>query len=147
MPTPEGLAPMTNPPTWLAEFADQVTSLLLPVDVLAPLGCHVFQYGDIWEVTLFAAKTEVIGGPRDGEQRPSRFHLDLGGLTQLFTSVTSFHWQAHSLGKNDDLGAHVAIEGDVAGNHVWLRIPSHAPAMFDAGRVALMQDRTWKEAW
>ncbi|MDP1797183.1 MAG: hypothetical protein Q8K78_06865 [Planctomycetaceae bacterium] len=138
---------MTNPPTWLTEFADQVTTHFLPVEILAPLGCHFFQSGDIWEVTLFAAKTEVVGGPRDGEQRPSRFHLDLAGLAQLFTSVTSFHWQTHSLGKNDDLGAHVAIEGDVNGHHVWLRIPSQAPAMFEIGRIALMHDRRWKEAW
>ncbi len=138
---------MINPPPWLAEFADQVTALILAVDVLSPVGCHFCVEADIWEVTLFAARTEVLGGPRDGEQRPSRFYLNLAGLMQQFTSITSFHWQAHSLGKHDDLGAHVAIEGEVDGHRVWLRIPSHAPAMFDAGRVALIHDRRWKEAW
>jgi hypothetical protein len=138
---------MTNPPEWLAEFTDRVTALIMAVDVLAPIGCHFCCEAGVWEVTLFAARTEVLGGPRDGQQRSSRFFLDLAGLTRLFDSVTAFHWQAHSLGKSDDLGAHVAIEGDVDGKPVWLRIPSHAPAMFDPGRVALMHDRRWEEAW
>lgn len=138
---------MTTPPPWLAEFADRVTALVVAVDVLAPIGCHFCHEADVWEVTLFAARTEVIGGRRDGETRPCRFCLDLAGLAPLFSSITAFYWQAHALGKQDDVGAHVAMEGIVEGNRVWLRIPSHAPAMFDAGRVALIHDRRWEEAW
>ena len=138
---------MSNPPEWLVEFADRVTALILAVDVLAPIGCHFCHEADVWEVTLFAAKTEVLGGPRDGLQRPSRFCLDLAGLTPLFTSIASFHWQSHPLGQHDELGAHISIEGDVEGNPVWLRIPARAPEMFDIGRVAHIHDRTWKEAW
>lgn len=137
---------MTNPPEWLAEFADRVTALVMAVDVLAPMGCHFCCEDGVWEVTLFAATTEILGGPRDGLQRPSRFCLDLAGLTALFTSISSFHWQAHSLGRHDDLGPHVALEGDVAGNRVWLRIPARAPEMLGLGPVVQIRDRRRKEA-
>ncbi|HET6426519.1 MAG TPA: hypothetical protein VFG20_22700 [Planctomycetaceae bacterium] len=138
---------MTNPPEWLGEFADRVAALVLAVDVLAPVGCHFCFESGVWEVTLFAAKTEIVGGPRDGLQRPSRFCLDLAGLTALFTAISSFHWQAHSLGRRDDLGAHIAVEGEVAGHRVWLRVPARVPETLDIGAVAHLPDRRWKEAW
>lgn len=138
---------MTTPPTWLAEFADRVAALVLPVDVQAPVGCHFCCEAGVWEVTLFMAKTEILGGPRDGLQRPSRFCLNLAELTALFASVSSFHWQAHSLGRRDDLGAHVSVEGEVAGQRVWLRIPARVPETLDIGVVVHRDDRRWKEAW
>lgn len=55
----------TAPPDWLAAFANAVASRIHSHDVLllAPLGCHYQLIENIWEVTIFASKTEVIGGP------------------------------------------------------------------------------------
>ena len=57
---------MANPPDWLSELANAVAGDILPVDILAPVGCHYWTNGAIWEVTLFVSKTETQGGACDG---------------------------------------------------------------------------------
>lgn len=138
---------MTALPVWLPDFANAVAAQLHSVDPLPPLGCHVHRSPDAWEVTLFASKTEVIGGKRDGLLQSARFHLDLAGLLGVFSEIHCFHWQAQSLGRHDDLGPHVAIEGEYRGETVWLRIPADAPAQFPPGRHSVNCERTWEEVW
>jgi hypothetical protein len=94
---------------------------------------------------LFAARVETIGGPRDGEIRAARFRVDLLGLCALFTSIESVHWQAHRLGRRDDLGPHVAVEGRTRGHRVWLRIPASAPAQFVPWRETSPNSSRWEE--
>jgi hypothetical protein len=138
---------MSNPPAWLQEFADAVAAHLHAVDVLSPLGCHVHQSAELWEVTLFASSTEMIGGSRDGQGRVSRFHVDLLGLTHLFDRIDSYHWQAQGLGAQDEVGPHISIIGRCHGQQVWLRIPSIAPKAFPPGRLAHVHQQTWEEVW
>jgi hypothetical protein len=128
-------------------FADAVAAQLQAVDVLPPLGCHVHRDAEAWELTVFASATEVIGGSRDGEFRMSRFHVDVLGICQLFDEIASITWQTHRLGQRDDLGAHLAIEGQVQGEPVWLRIPAVAPKAFAPGRLAHALTQQWEEVW
>jgi len=138
---------MANPPEWLHQFADEVSAQLIGVEQLAPIGCHIYQGAGPSEVTLFVSSTEVIGGVHDGRLRVSRFFVDLQALTQVFDSIRSFAWQAQGLGSQDDIGPHVAIEGDYRGHPVWLRIPAIAPKPFPAGRHAHAHLAQWEEVW
>jgi len=128
-------------------LADEAGAALIAVDVLAPLGCHFCEADGVWEITLFASHTEILGGPNDGGVRPSRFHVDFKALLVLFDEVESAYWQAQGLGADDEVGPHVGIDGIYQGHRVWLRIPSLAPRRFPAGRHALVQPETWEELW
>lgn len=140
---------MSAPPSWLAEMAEGVAATLYAVDVLAPLGCHRYHNRalDQWEVTLFAAKTETIGGRYDGRKSPSKFHVDVCALFELFTPVTAFHWQALSLGPDDDLGPHLSLEGVYQGHSVWLRILASAPSHYRIGRLADAYTLRLEDVW
>lgn len=138
---------MHGPPEWLQELADGVATRILAVDVLAPLGCHFTCADEVWEITLFASSTEILGGPQDGGERVSRFHVDILPLFELFDSLESVYWQAQGLGFEDDLGPHLGIEGVVQGQRVWVRIPSLPPRGYSPGRQALVKKRSWEELW
>jgi hypothetical protein len=138
---------MNHTPDWMRSFADAVAAQLQAVDVLPPVGCHVHRTEEAWEMTVFASATEVIGGSRDGEIRASRFHVDVLGVCQLFDEISGIAWQTQRLGPWDDLGAHLAIEGQVHGEPVWLRIPAVAPKPFEPGRLAHALTQQWEEVW
>lgn len=138
---------MAAPPPWLEEFANAVAGELTPVDLLSPLGCHYCFVDGQWEVTLFAAQTEVLGGQKDGTIRPSKFSVNLMELIRLFGDVREAYWQSLPLGPRDDLGAHVSIEGIYAGEPVWLRILAAAPRRFRPGRLAHTRELVWEEMW
>jgi len=116
-------------------------------DVLAPIGCHYHQEDDVWEVTLFASRTEVVGGEKDGLRFPSRFILDVKGLIELFSSVEAVEWQALPQGTDDEIGANLAVLGTYCGEHVCLRIPAEAPQRFDVGRVANVYEMRFVNIW
>lgn len=141
------LTTMASPPDWLREFADAIAEQIRAVDLLAPIGCHLFHAVDVWEVTLFVSSTEVIGGQHDGRERASRFFLDLQGVASVFDTVESFAWQAQDLGDDDDVGPHISVEGSYQGEAIWLRIPATAPPAFQPGRQANAYHHRWEETW
>lgn len=140
---------MTSPPEWLLELTNRTTAEIAAFDVLSPLGCHYFrdERKDVWEVTVFASSTEIIGGERDGEHTHSRFALDLRQMSALLDELWSFHWQALPLGPDDDLGPHVSLEGRHAGHHVWLRILASPPKHFEPGRYINVYERSIDDLW
>lgn len=117
------------------------------MEALAPIGCHVHRSPDSWEVTLFVAATEVVGGSRDGKTCPSRFFVDVLGISRLFEKLQSVSWQAQGLGAEDEVGPHVAFEGVVHNESLWLRIPALAPRQFPPGRRAHVHQQLWEEIW
>ena len=129
---------MASPPKWLAELVDRVSEQIYAVDVLAPLGCHFYRNKTLnqWEVTLFASRTATIGGKQDGRVTASRFNVDLRRLLQVFPDSVECHWQALSLGPDDQLGPHLSIEGEYKGHLFWLRVLAVAPRQIDIGRTA-----------
>lgn len=137
----------SRPPSWLNDLTQAVAAAIVPTDVMPPLGCHFFDGEGLCEVTLFAAKTEVIGGERDGFQFPAEFILDIAGILSLFSDVRSIEWQALPYERDDEIGAHVAIEGTYAGEDLLLRIPAQAPDRFGVGRYANVQEMRFVDAW
>jgi hypothetical protein len=116
---------------------------------MPPLGCHTYFDEELgqWEVTLFASRTEIIGGPEDGTLCDATFAVDLRDLLPLLDDVESFYWQANPLGDEDELGPHVAIEGAYRGQPVWLRIVAIAPDRFEAGRHVRIHERRIEDLW
>lgn len=138
---------MASPPEWLQELADAVALQLIPVDQLAPVGCHFCLVDETWEISLFVSSTQIVGGKKDGVLRHSRFNVDVQAVADLFSEVRSISWQALPLVADDELGAHISIDGSCAGNRVWLRILARAPKRFDVGRRAVVYDAAWEETW
>lgn len=137
----------TPPPAWLQTFANDVAARIVPVDLLPPLGCHFAYVEPQWEVTLFAASTEVVGGQRDGELRPARFACNVKAVLGLFDAIETIHWQTMMVSADDELGAHISIEGLYEGRSVWLRILARPPRRFEAGRLARVNEMSWEEVW
>jgi hypothetical protein len=140
---------MTHAPDWLSETVNRVARQFRAADPLAPIGCHFFhdEFHDVWEVTVFVSRTETLGGELDGKLTSSRFSVDLNGLETLFSEVHSQAWQAVSLGEDDDLGPHLAVEGLVGEHKVWLRILADAPRQFEAGRIADVYGMEFHDRW
>jgi hypothetical protein len=138
---------MASPLTWMSDFINHVSASIQPHDDLAPLGCHFQQFNDVWEITLFASGTELIGGPLDGKLTNSHFSVDVKHLLDAFSAVESIAWQAHRMGQDDELGPHVAVEGTVADKTVWLRVTSTAPKQFGPGRHYFANDQSMKDLW
>lgn len=138
---------MVPPPAWLAALANEISLRILPVDPLAPIGCHYVLVDDCWEVTLFVSASEVVGGEYDGERFASAFQFDLVGVDTHFDEVTAQGWQPIEFGEGDDVGPHIAIEGIRDGHQVWVRVAAFPPADFEAGRVFNMLKSTVHELW
>jgi hypothetical protein len=138
---------MPSPPEWLQELADAAALQMIPADVLAPIGCHFGFADETWEISLFAAATQIVGGKHDGVLRPSRFHFDLQAVSKLFSEIHHVTWQALPLATDDELGSHVAITGAYREHPVTLRVLARAPRQFAAGRRALVYENTWEETW
>ncbi|MBI3863707.1 MAG: hypothetical protein HY290_17595 [Planctomycetia bacterium] len=136
-----------SPPAWLKELADSAALLMIPADVIAPIGCHYCYVDRVWEITLFASSTQIVGGGQDGEVRRSRFTLDVPGLMKLFADVKNVLWQAHEIGEDDELGPHIAVEGQYGDQDVCLRILAFPPKRFASGRRAIVYVPSWEETW
>ena len=138
---------MTAPPEWLHELANAVAAQMLAVDMLAPIGCHFCEAEGKWEVSVFASNTQIVGGKNDGVLRASRFHVDMQGVTRLFSEIDKLIWQPVTLASDAEHGPHISSEGIFAGHHVALRILARAPRRFDPGRRAIVYEHLWEEIW
>lgn len=139
-----------SPPEWITALASAITEHLVAASIPAPMGAHVQKAdgdADAWEVSLFYGKTEIVGGPKDGKQTDTPFWLDLAGLGRVFDRVDGLTWQAAPLGPDDELGPHVAIEGEYLGNRVTVRILATAPQQFPPARSADTLRGTFVDLW
>lgn len=127
---------MKDVPEWIQELVNRAANVLIGQEALGPIGCH-FREGsehEPWELTVFVSSMEVLGGQMDGVHFPARMFVDLQELFRLFDSVTNFYWQTAPAAADDELGAHISLEGEYMEHWVWLRILSKAPKRFPAGR-------------
>ena len=138
---------MSQPLGWLANFTNQVCQAIEHLGEPLPVGCHVHLDCDTWEVSIFVASTEIVGGQHDGERVASNFVVDVLKLLMVFDDVESSSWQAQRYAEDDDLGPHLSVIGAFEGHSIWLRILSEVPDQLPAGRIAdVIQNRiidTW----
>ena len=138
---------MNTPPEWLAALADEVATRIQPLEEMGPIGCHYFLAPSGWEITVFPALTEVVGGPNDGQMFGSKFEVDVVSLLSVFSQVTAVRWQSQELSDEDELGAHLSIEGHYHDEPVWVRVPAVSPERFEAGRQMHVHRGSWQEIW
>lgn len=140
---------MASSPAWIEKLANEVAAEMSAMDLLAPIGCHHYYNKALrcWEISVFASRTETIGGEKDGQRLPSQFVLDLQALQDVLSSVVAFHWQALPAGPDDEVGAHISIEGTYDGHTVWLRILAAAPERFECGRRVLVYEDRLEDRW
>ena len=101
-----------------------------------PAVMHESSCDEVWEISIFYGKTEIVGGPDDGRRTETTFWLDVAGAQKVLTRVDRLYWQTATLSPNDDLGSHFAIEGDYLGHPVRVRILAVAPRQFPPARTA-----------
>ncbi len=134
---------MSSAPRWLATLAQRLANEIVPIGAEPEFGCHYCFAEGQWEVTLFVGPVEIVGGPRDGERIDTPFFLSLLNVPSLFDDVREMAWQGTSLGEQDDVGPHIAIEAVYEGHPVWVRIAASAPAPFVPAHAAgLVPDPT-----
>jgi hypothetical protein len=138
---------MASPPDWLSMFVNAVAANIHSHDVLSPLGCHFQLVKNVWEITVFASRTEIVGGSEDGRSCHSSFDVDIKAVADLMTHVDGISWQTQPLDKFDELGAHLAVEGQYEDKQIWLRITSTSPERFDPGRRAMVNQQQFEEIW
>ena len=141
------LRTVPSPPGWIGNLANSVADILQPLVLDVPLGCHVAspnspEQKQAWEISLFPAKTEVVGGRLDGAVFVSPFLLDLRQLLLLFDNVEEVRWQTGRVScQKDEIGAHVFVAGHFQGHYVWLRVLAEAPSRFGVGQKLLVCTR------
>src|SRR5580765_836507 len=92
---------------------------------MGPLAMRYREEEGFWEVWIYPAPVELVGGAQDGAMVAPGFELDLEQLRDSFESVVAFGWNA--LGLNDEEGPHVYVEGDFQGREVYLQMLAYAP--------------------
>lgn len=138
---------MPAPPAWLKRFTDDVCGCLHAIEAHSPIGCHYFENAERIEISLFVSPAEIVGGPHDGERLPGLFVLDALELMHLFDVVESVQWQPHPVSDQDELGAHLAVAGVVAGHRVTLQILSETPERFAPGLFANVLEQRLHDTW
>lgn len=121
-------------PDWLTAFIDAIAELFEPVEDDGRVGfdCHPGEDG--WTVGVYLGRTEIVGGPDDGQSRYAGFRFDLLPLLEQFSEIERFRWSAFPDGGEDEdaaLLSFVTIEGCVQDQSLRLRICAIPPA--DAG--------------
>ena len=136
-------------PAWLTSFATATTEHIYGVDILAPIGCHCYhnRARDEYELTMFAARTQVVGGRLDGRELGSQFEVELNEIADLFDSPPKIGWQAFPKGGEDQIGTHVAFQGEYMGQLVWLRILSEPPERYEHGRNLHVHKLKLEDLW
>lgn len=132
---------------WLQELADAVAAQMNLIKDPCPIGCHFCEVDGMWEVSLFASSTEIVGGSNDGKCKQSPFIMNVATILPLFDSVESVQWQSQPVDRKDELGAHLAIEGTVEGHPVSLRVLAKAPRRFASGRQVRVHENAVVRRW
>jgi hypothetical protein len=121
---------MEYAPKWLRELVNDVAKSSDSLETDAELSCHVFQNPETaeWEVTLFA-EPPTWGGRLSHSSTSPVLSIDVQAVTSVFDAILNCRWQTAELSADDDLGAHLSIEGVVHGHAVWLRVLSGKPTV------------------
>ena len=132
---------------WLQEFAEAVAAEMILLNHDCPIGCHICEVDGSWEVSLFASRTEIVGGSRDGKFQQPVYTLDVLRILPLFDAVDAVQWQNQPVNRRDELGAHLEINGRIEEHPVSLRILAKAPSRFGAGQQMRVHENAVVQTW
>ncbi|MCA9098442.1 MAG: hypothetical protein KDA36_08650 [Planctomycetaceae bacterium] len=118
-------------PQWIARLIDELTEFFEPIEGVARVGFDCRMNDDLWEVSMYLGRTEVVGGPNDGSDEPVDFSLNLRGITGVLKDFEILEWTVihcsteHGTRTPRSL---LRIETIWEGNPVRVLFVSHAPA-------------------
>ena len=143
---------MPGPPHWITRLANDVAACIESFEPLPPVGCHFFRAAAGWEITIFPSVTEIVGGPADGSMISARVSVDVAKVLGLFTKIHEVTWQCTRVSDDDDLGAHLLIEGihsdDTTNDQfVAVQILAASPPSIEPGRRAHFHQGRMTETW
>jgi len=115
----------------------------------ASIGCHHYldEELQLWEITMFFGRLEIIGGAHDGESFSAGFSLDVTSLAAEFDHPPEIRWRGAAQDQADDLGVHLSLEGHWRGRRIWLRVLSLPPASVGAGSQLLAASGQFRTLW
>ena len=122
------------PPQWIRKLTDGVLREVQGQMGLGEWSCHFVKVSGVWEVTLFPESWNSDSPAMRGSHG---FAINLLNVFKLFDHVSNCSWQAQSFGVDDDLGAHLSVDGTSTGHQVWLRVLSQEPMMDAASQRAM----------
>lgn len=138
-----------NPPPWLKWFVNDAVKGIVHRADSAPIGCHFFHdtESDLWEVTLFVGRSEVVGGPWDGTVVPTGLEVDVTRVAAAFDIPPDISWQAEKVLADDELGPHISLCGICREQKIWFRILQNAPDWSGIGRVLHAESGDVEDRW
>jgi hypothetical protein len=138
-----------QPPSWLRWFGNDAARAITAEEGQCPVGCHFFhdQENLIWEVSVFVATTEIVGGPMDGTSFTASLRLNISDVISLFDKVSQIFWQSDAVADDDELAQHVSFEGTARGHKIWLRVLNESPQGTGPGRLLHSQSGELETLW
>ena len=118
---------MDEIPAWLDSLVEFVADCMEVHNASGPLGMRCGQEGDHWDVMVYLAPGELVGGAVDGSIVSPGFSLDVQRLSAAFDQLVGVHWQAQAFSPHDYEGQYISVEGVYEGHDVYLQILSEAP--------------------
>ncbi len=141
--------PPSNPPAWLRWFVNDAIRGVMHRSDCAPIGCHFYfdSENNVWEVTLFISRSEILGGAWDGKAVPTGLEVDIVKVSAAFDRQPAVFWQAERVLPEDELGPHLSFEGISRGNQVWLRVLQTPPSWAGVGRLLHAATGEFENLW
>lgn len=138
---------MSQIPSWLTSFVEQASDEVASMNTTDEIHCHVFHNTEgeesEWEVSLFCGANSV-GGRLQAFPLDPVLSVDVFALASLLDQPQACRWQSRPIDSEDDLGAHLSLEGIHNGERIWLRILGDRPEILDHADAAVRSthDRT-----
>jgi hypothetical protein len=127
---------MNQLPSWLREFVERATDEVATLNTTDEVHCHVYHNTDDghgeWEISLFCG-ANTVGGRLQAFPLDPVLSVDVFALGALLDEPEGCRWQTRPMGIEDDLGAHLSIEGGYRGHRIWLRVLSERPSVIGDG--------------
>lgn len=125
---------MSQIPSWLTEFIERATDEVASLNTTDEIHCHVFhnttEEEPEWEVSLFCG-AGTVGGRLQAFPLDPVLSVDVFAIAALMDQPQSCRWQSRPIDTEDDLGAHLSLEGVHQGERIWMRILGERPSVLD----------------
>ncbi len=138
-----------RPPSWLRWLSNDAARGIVADECHAPIGCHFYQNPDNqeWEVSIFVAATEIVGGQMDGKVLPLQLQLNISHVMNLFDETPEVFWQSDPVSDDDELSQHISFEGKARGHRLWLRVLKESPQGTGPGRLLHAHNGQMENLW
>lgn len=126
------LRPRDRRPGWLTEMIDELANLFEPISISGRVGYDCTWQDDHWNLQMYLGRVELVGGMRDGLQKPLNFEFDVRVLLKYFSTLERVIWTSIPDEQANESSlrtspAGLLVSGTVADQHLILTILEQAP--------------------